>query len=315
MKNLIPFILVALISVFNLKAQESKKEVLLVGAMHTVPKIVKHSYKPMLKRAKDYNPTSIYVESPRGNDTLSWEYLKDGWSKNYKIFYQLSETIQKVFTPNSKKYGTILEKSFLEMTDSDLDFMIQSFAFYRDYANHKFYSYIKKNGVNGAKKPTRNENGDLTFKLALAKDIKLLKAMDDQQTNKEYHDAWTKCVKEGQSNGNNAMSKKLNKKAYNSAILPAVFRGLGKQTNKRNSLERLHKMSSFTYTVVETEGCKAGKRYWNERNQRMAKNIAEQVLKSNSERNIIIVGASHVIGLEKELKANYPNLNVVLAGE
>ena len=48
---------------------------------------------------------------------------------------------------------------------------------------------------------------------------------------------------------------------------------------------------------------------------RMAKNIASQVLKSGKTRNIVMVGASHVIGLESELMANYPNLRVILMNE
>ena len=315
MRTIITFILISLISLFRLNAQKEQKEIIIVGTMHTVPKIVKKSYKPMLRKAINYNPTAIYVESPRGNDTSSWEYLKDGWSKNYKAFYYLSDSIQKSFVPNTEKYNSILNKSFSQMSSEDLDFMITTFAYNRDNANHEFYTYIKKNGVNGSKSPTRHEDGDLTFKLALSKDIKLLTSMDDQQTNGEYHNAWSKCSKEGQKNGNNDIISKLNKKAYNSSILPAIFRGLGNHTNKRKSLERLHEMSSFEYVNVITDGCTEGLRYWNERNQRMAKNIAEQVIASSSERNIVLVGASHVIGLEKELKENYPNLKVVLVGE
>ena len=48
---------------------------------------------------------------------------------------------------------------------------------------------------------------------------------------------------------------------------------------------------------------------------RMGKNIGDQVTASDSKRNIVIVGAAHVIGLEKELIDNYPNLKIVLAGE
>lgn len=315
MKTVITFILVFITSTLHLFAQENEKEVLIVGTMHTVPKIVKKSYKPMLRRANKYNPTKIYVESPRGNDTLSWEYLKDGWSEGYKSFYYLSDSIQKIFTPNSKKYNSILDKSFSEMTSDDLDFMITTFAYNRDNANYEFYSYIKEHGVNGSKTPTRHEDGDLTFNLALQQNIKLLNSMDDQRTNKEYHEAWSKCRKEGQANGNNAISIKLNKKSYNSSIIPAIFRGLGKHTNKKKSLERLNLMSSFTYVKVKTEGCTEGERYWNERNERMAKNIATQVLTSNSEKNIVIVGASHVVGIEKALKENYPSLKVVLVNE
>ncbi len=57
------------------------------------------------------------------------------------------------------------------------------------------------------------------------------------------------------------------------------------------------------------------RKYWNERNARMAQNIAKQVLESDNERSIVIVGAAHIAGLEKELKENYPNLMVRLAYE
>jgi len=315
MRTITIFTSILFLSFFNMNAQGQAKEILIVGTMHGVPKIVKHSYKPMLKRAKKYNPTAIYVESPQGSDTLSWEYLKEGWSKNYQAFYYLSDSIQKEFTPEKGKYDLILEKKFAEMTSSEVDFMLTTFAYYRDYGNYKFYKYIKVHGTSGAKRPTRYEDGDLTFKVALDKEIKLLKSMDDQRTNGEYHEAWSQCAKEGQDNGNNLVSRKINKKIYTSALLPALFGGLGKHTNKKKSLERLHRTSSFTYVEIATEGCSEGEKYWNERNHRMAKNIAEQVIASNSERNIVLVGASHVIGLERELKDNYPNLKVVLAGK
>ncbi|MBF8149524.1 hypothetical protein ITJ86_06420 [Winogradskyella sp. F6397] len=315
MRTLFAIITVLFMSSLTGNAQDTQKEIVIVGTMHKVPNIVKRSYKPMLRRAKNYNPTAIYVESPQGKDSLSWDYLKDGWSKSYKAFYYLSDSLQQVFTPNLDKYNAILDKEFSVMTSEDLEYLITTFAYRRDNANYEFYSYIKTYGIDGPKKPTQHEDGDLTFKLALHQNIKLLQSMDDQQTNKEYHEAWTKCNKEGRSNGNNAINIKMNKKAYNSAILPAIFRGLGKHTNKRKSLEQLHKSSSFTYVTVQTEGCTEGERYWNERNMRMAKNISEQVTASNSQRNIVIVGAAHVIGLEKELKENYPDLRVVLVSE
>ena len=71
-------------------------------------------------------------------------------------------------------------------------------------------------------------------------------------------------------------------------------------------------MNSFSYVITDTEGCKEGRKYWNERNMRMAKNIATQILASGKNRNVVLVGASHIIGLEKELKEKYPNFNVIL---
>jgi hypothetical protein len=296
-------------------AQEKQQEVLLMGTMHTVPKIVKKSYKPMLRYAKKYNPQAIYVESPMADDSLSWEYLKTGWSKGYQKFYKLSDSLQKSFDFNETKFNQILSKEHSAMTQEELTYLINSFIYKRDNGNYEYYSYIKKYGLEGANKPTRHEDGDLTYKLALKQGHKLVFNMDDQQTNGEYHNAWQKCVKEGRSNGNNVINNKLNKKSYNSAMIPAVFRGLGRHTNKRKSVNRLHSMSSFGYVIQDTPGCEDGRRYWNERNSRMADNIAKQILASNNQRNIVIVGAAHIIGLEEALKAKYPNLKVKLAYE
>jgi hypothetical protein len=282
--------------------------------MHTVPKIVKKSYKPMLKFAKKYNPEAIFVESPMANDSISWEYLKTGWSKGYQRFYKLSDSLQKTFHFNPSKFKNLSNKSYSDLQNDEIDYLIKSYIYKRDNGNYELLSYFKKHGINGAKKPTRHEDGDLTYKLALNKNLKVTN-MDDQQTNGLYHNAWGKCAKEGVKNGNNTMNSKMNKKHYNNSILPAIFRGLGKHTNKRKSLNQLHSMSSFSYVIEDTEGCKEGRKYWNERNMRMAKNIANQVLKSDKTRNIIMVGASHVIGLEKELKKNYPNLKVILMND
>jgi len=296
-------------------AQEKQQEVLLMGTMHTVPKIVKKSYKPMLRYAKKYDPQAIYVESPMANDSQSWEYLKKGWSKGYQKFYRLSDSLQKSFHFDIAKFNQILEKKHTEMTQEELSYLINSFIYKRDNGNYEYYSYIKKYGAKGANKPTRHEDGDLTFKLALKQGHKLVFNMDDQRTNGEYHVAWNKCVQEGKQNGNNLTNSKLYKKDYNSAVIPAVFRGLGRHTNKRKSINRLHTMSSFSYVVEDTPGCEDGRRYWNERNSRMADNIAQQIIQSNNERSIVIVGAAHIVGLEEALKTKYPNLKVKLAYE
>lgn len=201
------------------------------------------------------------------------------------------------------------------MNEIDLNYLIKSFIYKRDNGNYELYSYLKRYGIKGAKKPTRHEDGDLTYKLAIAMNQKRVINIDDQQTNKEYHIAWGKCRKEGVNNGNNKAISKLNKMNYNGAILPAIFRKLGKHTNKRKSLQQLHDMASFSYVIKDTQGCIDGRKYFDERNMRMAKNIETQVISSGKTKNIIIVGAAHVIGLEKEFKKNYPNLKVILMNE
>jgi hypothetical protein len=245
------------------------------------------------------------------NDSLSWNYLKNGWSQNYQIFYRISDSLQKTFNFNQQKFDMLSNKLYQDLTNDEIDYLINSYGYKRDNGNYGFMRYLKKHGVKGSKKPTRHEDGDLTYKLALYKNLKVTN-MDDQRNNGLYHKAWSKCIKEGTINGNNLMSSKLNKKQYNSALLPAIFRGLGMHTNKLTTLSRLHKMASFSYVEKDTQGCIEGRKYWNDRNDRMAKNIAKQVLAADKTRNIVLVGASHVIGLEKELKENYPNLKVIL---
>ncbi len=283
--------------------------------MHQVPKIVKNSYRPLLKEAIKYNPEAIYIESPMPSDSISWDYLKSGWSDWYKNFYKLSDSLKLNFDYDEKKLNNLLEKDFEKLTESDLDFIINSFGYLRDNANYEFYNYLKKYGIKGSKSPTREEDGDLTSKLAIKIGIKRLKSIDDQQTNKEYHIAWKRCIKDGSENGDNRLNQKLNKKDYNNAIIPALFGNLGNHTNKRKSLERMHKINSCTYVENQTSNCTMAEKYWNERNKRIAQNIAFQINENSEVKNIVIIGAGHIIGIEKELKENFPEIKVILLNE
>lgn len=308
-------LLLLLLILFNQIVKGQEKEILIIGTMHTVPKIVKKSYKPLLRKALSYKPGAIYVESPRPKDSISWEYLKDGWSDNYKRFYFLSDSLQKNFDFDQEKLDFLLSKDFRDLSGSELDLIIYSFGFLRDNANYDFYKYLKEFGADGSIKPSRHEDGDLTAKLALTLNIKKLHSMDDQQTNEEYHTAWQNCAKDGRTNGDNKINTKLNKQDYNKAIIPALFRRLGMHVNNRKSLGRLHQLASFTYVKNKTEGCALGEKYWNERNERMANNIGDQVMASSHKKNIVIVGAAHVLGLEKELKTNFSKLKIILIND
>lgn len=287
-----------------------EKEILIVGTMHTIPKIVKNNYKPLLKHALKYNPDKIFAEVPKPNDNESWEYLKNGWSKSYKRFYYINDSLKKVYTFNKYKHQQLLEKDFDKLSKEDLKTLIQDFTYLRDFVNYDFYKYIIKHGINGAKKPTRHEDGDLTYKLALKLNIKRIKSMDYQAKNGLYHKAWRKCTREGRNNGDNKINKKLNKKHYRRAILPAIFRRLGYYNNSKFSVETLHKLSSFTYVKNKTKGCEKAEEYWRIRNEGITHNIAKEVINSNEKRNIVFIGGAHIYGLKEAFKRLYPNLKV-----
>ena len=291
---------------------EETQELYIIGTMHTVPKIVKNSYKPLLKKALKYAPETIFVEAPMANDTISWEYLKKGWSKGYQNFYALSDSLQTTFNFEESKFDRLLNKEFDALSDPDLDYLINSFGYLRDNANYEFYQYIKRYGAEGAKKPTRHEDGDLTAKLALQLNLKRLQGVDDQQTNKEYHEGWNGCYKAGSKNGDNAINSKLNKKQYNGAIIPGLFGTLGNYVNSKKSLTLLHTSASFRYVTAPSDGCSKGTKYFDERNERIAKNVAKKMNESGDTKNILIIGAAHVIGLTEEFRKNYPNVKLKL---
>ncbi len=313
MKPLISFLAVLFLSIsYSFSQEKQEQEILIIGTSHTVPKIIKHSYKKILRRAKKYNPDKIFVENPVADDEESWNYLKDGWSKGYQQFYKLSDSLKKSYDFNEVQHDLLLNKTFEELTKSEIETLIIDFAYLRDNANNDFYEYILKHGIKGAKKPTRHEDGDVTYKLALHQGHRKIIAMDYQAMNGEYHKAWSQCEKDGSTNGDNTINRELYKKDYNRAIVPAILGRAQLYTNSRASLNRLHSGSSFMYVKNKTKACTDGTKYWRLRNEGMVHNIAKDVLNSGSKKNIVLVGASHVIGMEKAFKELYPNLKVRL---
>lgn len=288
---------------FNTSAQE--KEVLIVGTMHTVPKLVKNSYQPLLKFAKKYNPDAIYIEYVKPNDPLSLKY-------DTPKFIEKSDSLKNTFIPDPGRFNTLLTTDLNQFTQADFEFVADTYLVERDNANYTYFTYLSKYGIKGSAKPLRHENEDLTAKLAIALNLKYLYSMDDQQTNKEYHMAWEKCTMIGAENGDNAINQKLGKKQYFSALVPALLGRFGKHTNKLKSLNRLHLLSSFRYVQNSSNDCENATKYWDERNYRMAKNIAEQIQQESNAKNIVFVGAAHVVGIEEILRKYYPEIKVKL---
>jgi len=287
---------------------DSKKEILLLGTMHAVPPIVKHSYKPLLKIAKKYRPEAVYMERIMPEDTLS--------QKVYSLsFMRLSDSLKTIFHPEEKRIAELRNKSLNSYSAEDYDYMAKWFAIHRDNANYRYYNYLLKYGLKGSKKSLRNEDEDLTYKLAGYLNMPAVFSMDDQQTNPQYYKAWNGCMKEGRTNGDNDLNKKLNKKNDNGNIIPAVLGRLGKHTNKPSTLKRFHLLNSFRYVQNPCDACSMATKYWDERNTRMATNIGEQVRRSTAVRSIVIVGAGHLIGLKEVLQARYPDMVVKLLYE
>lgn len=282
-----------------------EKEILIIGVMHEIPKIVKNSYNPLLKFAKKYKPEAIYVEYIQPCDTISMNFYTPEFVKQ-------SDSLRSILTFNDERFNELQKLQLSELNADDFDFLAKAYLILKDRANYQYYSYLRQYGKQGPEKPLRNESADLIFKLAISVGIKNLYPMDDHQTTDKYYEAWRNNIKSGARNGDNHILNKLADKDYNRSIIPALFGNLGKYTNKEKSLYRKHLINSGRYTQNMTSEGKTVAKYWDARNYRMARNIAEQVNAKSFRRNIVIVGAGHVIGLKEALEKNYPKLKIKL---
>lgn len=299
------FWMVALFWGWSLLAQAQQKEVFIIGTMHAVPKIVKSSYKPLLKIAKKYNPEAIYVERIRSSDTLS---LKNYYSK----FLHFADSISNIFTIDEAKYNNLQKIDLQSLKSDDFAYLANCYIVKRDYANYRYYDYLYQYGLKGSRKPLRNENDDITHRLAIALQQRYIFSMDDQQTNPQYFQASRACRRAGRENGDNKIADKLNKKDNINSVFASISGSLGKYNNKLKILETYHLINSFRYVKNTCEPCDQATDYWDQRNFRMAQNIAEQVNNNSYAKNIVIVGAGHVIGIKEALQKHYPDLIVKL---
>ncbi|MDY8138883.1 DUF5694 domain-containing protein [Aquimarina sp. 2201CG5-10] len=310
MKVLVALIVSLVLNIFTTFSQEKQKPtVFIMGTMHEVPKIVKNSYKPLLKIAKKYTPDAIYVERQRPEDSLSLINYESKW------FLPYSDSIAQIFKNIPSRTEQLKKTSVLQMSKSDFNYLKQYFAAQKDKANWSYYTYLYRYGIIGSKKPLRNENGDLTAKLAIAMDINYIYAMDHQHETAEYSKKWKECVIASKKDGEIKYLIQNNKKEYRRAILPAIFGNLGRHTNKLKTIKRYLISNRFTFRKTPCAPCIEGANIWDRRNDGIAQNIGVQILKHHHKKAIVIIGAGHVIGVRKSLESQFPEINVMIMNQ
>lgn len=287
-------------------AQE--KELLIIGTMHTVPKIVKNSYKPLLDHAVEYKPEAIYVEYIHPDDTLSMNVYTPR-------FVERSDSLKQKHQIDEEHFIQLKDKRLADLTENDFSFLSQAYFLKKDRANYMYYKYLSLYGMSGAERPLRNENDDLTFKLAARMGITHLFPIDDHQSDNEYHKAWNNAIRECKKNGDIKLLNKLMKKNKKGLVFAALLGKLGKYTNSLKTLDRYYLINSFQFASHSNVYTESVKEYWEQRNQRMAENIVKNIMSTPYQRNVLIVGAGHVISLSKALKKICPHLKVMLMHE
>ncbi len=279
-------------------------EIFIIGTMHEVPKIVKHSYKPLLKIAKKYKPDAIYVERQRPEDTLSVINYESSY------FIPLGDSISKTFKKDVQRYRQLRKTSIYKMSKEDFKFLADHYAVYRDRANYAYYKYLFKFGINGSKKPLRNENYDLTAPLAIAMDMNFIYAMDHQHETQLYTQLSKLCYRESSKDGQLKKLKKHNKRDYRKHMIPAIFGNLGVYTNRIKTVKRYEYANRFEFRETPCTSCDDAANVWDRRNEGMARNIGTQVVKNNHKKAVIIVGAGHLLGIKKELEEQFPGIRI-----
>lgn len=284
------------------------KELLIIGTMHEVPSIVSHSYRPLLKYAKKYQPEAIYTEDIRPNDTLSLMNFTPR-------FLSVADSLLRTETIDEERFQELKKKDLSELSSDDYAFLAKTYLMKRDRANYSYYNYLKTYGIAGSKKALRNENGDLIIPLAIAMGITELKPVDDHQTENEYQRAWSKSMKFIRETGDEAVLSQLYKRDSRKRVWPAIWGKLGKYTNKQETLHRYYLINSCRYVSHQNESTDAVRQLWDGRNHRIAENLAEQIKANLYQRNILIIGAGHVISVKEMLQQIYPELQVKLMYE
>jgi len=284
--------------------EKSTAEVFIIGTMHDVPKIVKNAYRPLRKMAIKYQPDAIYTEHSMSTDTLSINnYYSD-------FFVPYSDSIAQIFEEDPARTSQLEQRSIKQMSQDDFDYLRHYYAAHVDMANWRYFTYLRKYGIKGSKKPLRHENYDLTAKTAIAMNMSKIYSMDHQHETKAYSKNWKKCLKVSREDGQIALLEKHNKKDYRKHILPGLFGRLGKYSNKKSTIKRYQVSNRFTFRTSPCAPCEEGARIWDRRNAGMAKNIGEQVNLYQHKKALVVVGASHVLGIKAELEKQYPDLQV-----
>ncbi len=303
--------LLYVISAQHLAAQDQQKEVLIIGTMHQVPKTLKNSYRPLYKAALSYEPDAIYVETAMPDDDESWAYLKDGYSNFLRDFYSVSDSMRQAYDFDAERHQELFALRYSSLQTEDIRTLLRDYLYLRDAANFKLYKYVQKYGLD-YDKSLRNEDNDLSHRLAIHLGHREIYATDDQRTNAEFHEAYAECVKTTANTSTDKKAKKINRKLTWRAIGPSIFGRYGINGNKTKNLILLDSLSAMRYSTGAHESCDLAIDYWDQRNHRIAKNLAEQILKSDRSKHLLVIGGAHVIGIQQELSEQYPQIKVIL---
>jgi len=308
MKNYRRILTLAAVTLLSMSAMAEDKEIVIVGTMHTVPNIVRHSYAPLFRQALAYKPDAILTEDIMPEDSISMKvYTPDFLSKSKE---------SAVGSPlDESRFHAIISKPLDQMSSEDFAFLEESFLKKRDRANCQYYHYLHEYGIKGSNKASGNESDDLTHKLAARLGLRQLLPIDNHHYDAEYNRLWVEAVRSGHDNGDLELYNNLMKKNDRSQAIHALIGRLGKYTNKLSTLNYYYLTNTVRYAVHPNELTEQAGKLWDQRNLMMAQNIKHQIETSTGSRFILVVGAGHAISLKNALNDICPEVKVLLLSD
>lgn len=219
----------------------------------------------------------IFVEYPVPDDDKTWETAcqYDFW-KHLRTFKLQSDSLRKTYPFDELALNRLIGKNYRDLTDSEVDTIISSFTFLRDYANADLYSYFKDKGTARiVTYPYQDENRNLSYPLAIALRVNKIYGIDDQRDASEYAAVSARVAQEIDTSDEHIAT--LFKRAVSMPV--DVW-----SANSPDAIEIKHEIASGRCVQPPTCASERMIKYWDARNERIVRNFissfnAEPVLK------------------------------------
>jgi len=284
---------------------QADKEVLIIGTMHHVPKILKNSYRPLYKIAQNYNPDIIITEHVPPHDTISQAHLS-----YYAWFIKIADSLSNAKPLDEARYAKLLDKGFDSLTLDDLTFLQEYHAINRDLCNYKYFQYLKKN-LNAQKyRPGQNENKDVSYRLAKSKKMMHLFSMDYQQNDSHFSQAWGQCDSMVSATKQKKYVVQLGLKYSLGLFGHAIIGQVGKYHNKYKTQMVLYNLNAFLFVKKAIPPCTKASEIWFDRNFKMVQNTANIIRGTSKHKYLVVVGAGHVETMRQIFAKEYPDIKV-----
>lgn len=284
------------------------KEVLIIGTMHTVHDDKKDIYDTLYQIARNYAPEAIFVEYPMPDDEKTWETTAryDLW-KYLQLFKSESDSLREVYPFDENTLNRLIGKNYRNLTDREVDTIIASFTYLRDYANTQLYSYFKEADTERVvARPYQDENRNLSYPLAINLGLNKIYGIDDQQYAGEYALASRKTFPVGQTRDANTTDLMKRGEQIPRNVM---------NVNSLNCASIAHQLNSGRSVQPQTSASKQMIKYWDRRNENIARNFINYFNAQPAVKGVIIIGAGHIVGVKEEIEKQTDNIVVKLISD